>query len=130
MFSPVCIEQPLPNYYLAEYFANIYPEARSTIPGEVSAEEDAVIPSAHSVKRGTPDSPTGGYAQGNVECPSSRPVIRAASALSNNDSARLLLRRNKTIGPMTLFLTRVNISGFDAPEYISRIADSASALPY
>ena len=81
------------------------------------------------MKRGAPDSPTRGYAPGNVDCPSNRPVIRAASTLSANETAWLSLRRNKTIAPMTSFLNRANISGFDASEYISRIANDPTALP-
>ncbi|RDL30495.1 Lysophospholipase [Venustampulla echinocandica] len=103
--------------------------SQGMIPWDVSDKEYAAIPGAHSMKRAAPDSPTGGYAPGNVECPSSRPVIRAASALSDNETAWLQLRRNKTIGPMTSILTRANISGFDASKYISSIAGNASALP-
>ncbi|KAH8655154.1 lysophospholipase-like protein [Tricladium varicosporioides] len=81
------------------------------------------------IERGTPDSPTGGYAPGDVECPSSHPVIRAASTLSDNETAWLQQRRDKTIGPMTSILTRANISGFDVSNYISRIAGNTSVLP-
>ncbi|KAH8746162.1 lysophospholipase catalytic domain-containing protein [Hyaloscypha sp. PMI_1271] len=100
------------------------------IHGEASAEEDAAIAlPVHAIQRGAPDSPTGGYAPGNVGCPSNRPVIRAASILSASETAWLSLRRNKTIAPMTSFLNRANISGFDASEYISRIANNPTALP-
>ncbi|KAH8598423.1 lysophospholipase-like protein [Bisporella sp. PMI_857] len=96
---------------------------------EVLAKEYAAIHGAYSMKRGTPDSPTGGYAPGNVECPSSHPIIRAASGLSDNETAWLQLRRNKTVGPMISILTRANISGFDASEYITRIAGNSNILP-
>ncbi|KAH6696424.1 lysophospholipase catalytic domain-containing protein [Leptodontidium sp. MPI-SDFR-AT-0119] len=100
------------------------------ILGNAFVEEDAAIAlPVLAVKRGAPDSPTGGYAPGNVDCPSNRPIIRSASALSANETAWLSLRRNKTIAPMTSFLTRAKISGFNASEYISRIANDPAALP-
>ncbi|KAH7348273.1 lysophospholipase catalytic domain-containing protein [Rhexocercosporidium sp. MPI-PUGE-AT-0058] len=100
------------------------------IRGKAFAEEDAAIAlPVQAMKRGAPDSPTGGYAPGNVDCPSNRPIIRTATALSANETAWLSLRRNKTIAPMASFLTRANISGFNASEYISRIANDPAALP-
>jgi lysophospholipase len=83
-----------------------------------------------AVNRALPDSPTGGYAPGNVDCPpNNRPTIREASSLSPNETSWLEVRRNKTVDPMITFLSRANISGFDARSYISNVANNATALP-
>lgn len=81
------------------------------------------------IKRAFPDSPTGDYAPGKVTCPSERPSIREASGLSDNETAWLPLRRNATVAPLTSFLERANISGFDAQSYIAGISNNATALP-
>jgi lysophospholipase len=64
-----------------------------------------------------------------VSCPAERPTIREASSLSPNETAWLPIRRNNTIAPMREFLSRMNISGFDATSYINGIQNNASALP-
>lgn len=81
------------------------------------------------VARGEPNSPSGGYAPAIVDCPPNRPTIRDASSLSPNETAWLPLRRNNTIAPMKDFLSRMNISGFDAVSYINGIQNDVSALP-
>lgn len=81
------------------------------------------------MKRALPDSPTGGYAPGPVNCPATRPTIRDASGLSPNETAWLEVRRNNTISPMTEFLTRMNIPGFDAAQYMAKVSGNASTLP-
>jgi lysophospholipase len=111
-------------------FAHLYPVA--LIPGDASVEgfgRAGWESDTHAGKRALPDSPTGGYAPGDVDCPSNRLSIQAASALSDNETAWLQLRRNKVVAPMTSFLFRANISGFDASAYISKIANNATALP-
>ncbi|KAK1529246.1 lysophospholipase [Colletotrichum costaricense] len=79
--------------------------------------------------RALPNSPSGGYAPAIVDCPSARPTIRSASALSPNETAWLPLRRNATVEPMREFLTRVSIPNFDAGAYIDRVSSSSSQLP-
>ncbi|KAM3067079.1 Lysophospholipase 1 [Clarireedia jacksonii] len=103
--------------------------ASISIPGNVAAEENSITVPTIVTKRGAPDSPTGGYAPGNVDCPSDRPIIRSASALSPNETEWLLLRRNKSIAPMISFLNRANISRFNASEYISKISNEQKILP-
>ena len=80
-------------------------------------------------KRALPNSPSGGYAPATVDCPSTRPSIREASSLSVNETTWLELRRNNTVAPMASFLSRMNISGFDATSYINGISNNATALP-
>ncbi|PQE09273.1 Lysophospholipase protein [Rutstroemia sp. NJR-2017a BVV2] len=98
-------------------------------PGDSVAEESFVIGATVATKRGAPDSPTGGYAPGNVDCPLDRPMIRPASALSSEETEWLLLRRNKTIAPMISFLDRANISGFNASDYIVKASNDPKILP-
>lgn len=78
--------------------------------------------------RAFPNAPDG-YTPQNTTCPSTRPTIRSASALSDNETSWLEMRRNNTIDPMRDLLGRVNISGFDAESYINKYANNASALP-
>jgi lysophospholipase len=79
--------------------------------------------------RALPDSPSAGYAPAIVNCPSDRPVVRSANGLSTNETLWLKARRNQTMQPMQDFLTRMNISGFDAAGYIQQHAQNATALP-
>jgi lysophospholipase len=79
--------------------------------------------------RALPNSPSGGYAPAIVDCPPNRPTIRDASGLSANETAWLPLRRQNTIAPMKDFLSRMNISGFDAVSYINGIQNDVTALP-
>ncbi|KAF2874453.1 lysophospholipase catalytic domain-containing protein [Massariosphaeria phaeospora] len=79
-------------------------------------------------KRASPQGPNG-YAPANVDCPSTRPSIRVASGLSDEESAWLEKRRANTVQPLRELLTRINIRGFDAGQYIDRHRDNATALP-
>ncbi|PSR81386.1 lysophospholipase [Coniella lustricola] len=80
--------------------------------------------------RALPDSPSGGYAPKVVTCPSTAPTVRsAASGLSQNETAFLNRRRAATLQPMADFISRTNISGFDAQSYINSYASNVSALP-
>jgi lysophospholipase len=90
---------------------------------------DALAVAEYEVKRALPNSPSGGYAPQAVPCPAVRPTIREATSLSPNETAWLPIRRNQTVAPMIDFLTRMNISGFDAASYINGISNNASALP-
>jgi lysophospholipase len=70
-----------------------------------------------------------GYAPAAVNCPSTRPTIRLAGSLSDNETAWLEVRRNNTIWAMRNFLGRANITGLDTNAYIDSIAHNASELP-
>ncbi|KAF3764365.1 hypothetical protein M406DRAFT_62434 [Cryphonectria parasitica EP155] len=77
-----------------------------------------------------PNSPSGDYGPQVVTCPSTRPTIRsAASGLSTNETAWLSKRRAATVQPMVDFMTRANITGFDAESYLDQYASNVSALP-
>ncbi|KAH8764532.1 lysophospholipase catalytic domain-containing protein [Hyaloscypha sp. PMI_1271] len=95
---------------------------------QVLAAEALAGPMA-AVKRALPNSPSGGYAPKQVDCPTNRPTIREATSLSPNETAWLELRRNYTLDPMTSWLSRMNISNFDATSYMNSIRNNVSALP-
>lgn len=80
------------------------------------------------VRRATPQAPNG-YTPEAVDCPSTRPSLRSASGLSQNETTWLQTRRNNTVAPMRDLLARLNITGFDAQTYINNHANNASALP-
>lgn len=81
------------------------------------------------LKRAVSDSPSGGYAPDEVDCPPNRPTVRDASSLSQNETAWLRLRRDNTFNPMRELLNRMNITGFDASSYMDNHRDNSSALP-
>ncbi|KAJ1323997.1 lysophospholipase [Microdochium nivale] len=102
----------------------------SSVPGatgSVATSDAGFTP----FNRALPDSPSSGYAPANVDCPVQRPVVRSATRLSPNETAWLSVRRRNTIAPMTAFLKRVNISGFDVDGFMSAVGSSgnARALP-
>ncbi|CRK40403.1 hypothetical protein BN1708_008193, partial [Verticillium longisporum] len=109
----------------------------AALAGDVSAADaDAVAAkrseglSVVSVDiRALPDSPSGHYEPKVVDCPSTRPSIRLADRLSDQEAEWLPRRRNNTIDPMRELLTRANIPDFDAGAYIDRVRDNATALP-
>ncbi|KAJ6440134.1 lysophospholipase precursor [Purpureocillium lavendulum] len=72
--------------------------------------------------RAAPVAPDG-YAPASVPCPSPRPTIRAATALSNQEQDWLPLRGNETAPALQSLLGRLNISGFDADTYIKNVID-------
>ncbi|RDW73501.1 lysophospholipase-1 [Coleophoma cylindrospora] len=116
--------------FLALFFVALSATPLSTahnivLPRDASAETYAAI----ALARALPNSPSGGYAPAPVNCPSTRPTIRSASSLSQNETAWLEVRRNKTVAPMISWLNRMNISGFDATSYINGISNNATALP-
>jgi lysophospholipase len=69
-------------------------------------------------ERAPPDSD--GYTPVNVQCPQDRPKIRDAHRLSETEKNWLQRRRSKTVEPMKNFLSRLNIPGFDAVDYITK----------
>ncbi|TVY88919.1 Lysophospholipase [Lachnellula willkommii] len=95
---------------------------------EILAAEALVAPLIVA-ERALPNSPSGGYAPASVDCPSTRPTLRDASSLSQSEVSWLEKRRNNTVAPMQAWLSRMNISGFDASSYINGIKDNATALP-
>ncbi|KAL2258855.1 hypothetical protein VTK26DRAFT_7671 [Humicola hyalothermophila] len=92
----------------------------------VNTRQDDVMPLR---ARARPNSPSGGYAPAQVNCPRDRPSIRRADALSRSESDWLEKRRANTVDPMIEFLKRANIEGFDAEAYIRRVAPGVTDLP-
>lgn len=105
------------------YSADFLPASSLSVARDTSLEVFA------AAARALPNSPSGGYAPKNITCPANRPTIRPANSLSQNETNWLQLRRNNTIAPMKDFLSRMNISGFDAVSYINGIQSNVSALP-
>ncbi|KAF2689965.1 hypothetical protein K458DRAFT_328004 [Lentithecium fluviatile CBS 122367] len=79
-------------------------------------------------KRATPQAPNG-YAPAEVDCPSTRPSIRTANGISDQETSWLQTRRPNTVQPMRELLTRLNITGFDVGQYIDNHKDNTSSLP-
>ncbi|KAF2844891.1 lysophospholipase-like protein [Plenodomus tracheiphilus IPT5] len=79
-------------------------------------------------KRASPQAPNG-YAPAEVDCPSTRPSIRAADALSPAETAWLQKRRPNTVDAMRDLLVRANITGFDVAQYMDTHRANTSALP-
>lgn len=75
-----------------------------------------------------PNAPNG-YAPAQVDCPSSRPTVRNAGQLSQQETTFLGLRRNNTIEPLRTLLNRIAIPGFDADSYINTHQSNVSMLP-
>jgi lysophospholipase len=98
------------------------------VPREASLEADSAVALAELQNRAFPNAPDG-YTPKGGNCPSTRPTIRSADTLSNNETSWLEKRRNNTVAPMRELLGRLNINGFDAASYISNHANNASALP-
>ncbi|KAI9754385.1 MAG: Lysophospholipase 1 [Chaenotheca gracillima] len=94
----------------------------------VHLEAEADLAMAAVMRRAYAVAPNG-YIPAEVACPSDRPTIRTAASLSPNETSWLESRRNKTVEPMSQFLSRMNISGFDAAGYIDKNRNNASALP-
>lgn len=103
------------------------------IASAIVAREARVAPpnnvvEAEILKRASPEAPDG-YAPSSVNCPSTRPRIRSAAKLSDEETAWLKKRRANTVDPMRDFLVRANIEGFDAGKYIDNHRSNTSALP-
>ena len=116
------------NFRCREFWETDRYPALLIIPRDASLSTEAAIALAALEYRALPNAPNG-YTPVAADCPSNRPVLRSASALSPNETAWLEKRRNNTVGPMRDFLGRVNITGFDAATYITNHANNASALP-
>lgn len=98
------------------------------LPREPSPNVESTVATTELEIRAFPNAPDG-YTPQNTTCPSARPTVRSASALSDNETSWLEMRRNNTIDPMRDLLGRLNITGFDAESYITNNANNASALP-
>ncbi|PWY87413.1 lysophospholipase Plb3 [Aspergillus heteromorphus CBS 117.55] len=83
---------------------------------------------ANYIQRDLPNAPDG-YTPTNVTCPSPRPTIREANALSTNETDWLEIRRNVTLAPMKDLLTRLNLTGFDTTSYIDAHSSNISNIP-
>lgn len=83
---------------------------------------------AHLHKRVVADAPNG-YVPTAVDCPSTRPVVRSAADLSEQEQDWLEKRRPNTIDPLRAFLTRINITGFDAGAYIDANRNNLTQIP-
>lgn len=69
------------------------------------------------------------YAPDNGSCPSTRPVIRAATSLSEEETSWLKTRRTQSLDSMQQFLSRAAIPDFDVRSYFSSHGADQSALP-
>ncbi|KAF2706412.1 hypothetical protein K504DRAFT_413326 [Pleomassaria siparia CBS 279.74] len=95
-----------------------------------SAIPETEVPSKSLAKwkRASPEAPNG-YAPADVDCPSTRPSIRVASDISDQEKTWLQKRRPNTVEPMKTLLNRIAIAGFDAGAYIDNHKSNTSALP-
>jgi lysophospholipase len=82
----------------------------------ISVED--IVSGTKLARRALPD--RGGYAPVNIQCPQDRPRLRAPYTLSDAEKDWLPKRRSKTVEPMRDFLSRLNIPGFDAVNYITK----------
>lgn len=79
--------------------------------------------------RALPDSPSGNYTPKVVDCPSTKPSVRLASELSDQEKSWISLRRNNTVDPLRALLEHANIPDFNATSFIDAARDNATALP-
>lgn len=96
-----------------------------TAANSIPLQERAIL----EVARALPNAVSGGYAPAVVECPSSRPTIRSAATLSQDETDWLKKRRAATVKPMADFIERAKISGFNGADYINNLSNNVSALP-
>ncbi|KAH7231367.1 lysophospholipase catalytic domain-containing protein [Fusarium redolens] len=78
--------------------------------------------------RGAPNAPDG-YAPGQVSCPETRPAIRQATNLSNDETTWLEQRDKNTISALKNILKRLNIGNIDTNSYLDGIVSDGDALP-
>lgn len=100
--------------------------ASSIVPREARVAPPSNAPEVW--RRAAPEAPNG-YAPATVDCPSTRPSIRSAGALSNEETQWLQKRRPNTVDPMRDLLVRANIPNFDAGKYIDNHRSNTTALP-
>ena len=80
------------------------------------------------LQRAKVDAPNG-YVPAPVSCPAARPTIRAATALSPQETEWLKLRRNNTLPVLMSVLRKANITNIDTTAYLQSIANSGQMLP-
>lgn len=68
---------------------------------------------------------TGGYAPGNVPCPSGS-LLRSANKLSDNETAWLEERHKVTDQNLETFLNEANLDGFDASSFLKNTTNNRS----
>ncbi|KIV77625.1 hypothetical protein PV11_09413 [Exophiala sideris] len=112
---------------LATVLSTIAADAEAYAISADDARLDA-LKAVSNVARALPNSPDG-YTPSKVTCPKNAPSVRSAGSLSANETAWLEKRRNNTIAPMQTLLARLNITGFNASQYIENHSSNASALP-
>jgi lysophospholipase len=93
-----------------------------------ASSKDFINPS-YLDTRAFPDAPSKGYVPAIVNCPSPRPTIRTAAALSQSEVEWLQRRRRNTIQPMTELLMRAALPNFDAAAYIANVSSNIVNLP-
>lgn len=76
-----------------------------------------------------PNSPSSGYAPEVVDCPKTKPTVRLANNLSDDESQWLSLRRNYTVKPMRRFLEKANITDFNVTSFFRQAGDDFTAIP-
>ncbi|KAG9249793.1 lysophospholipase [Emericellopsis atlantica] len=81
------------------------------------------------VERALPNSPSGGYAPEVVDCPKTKPTVRLANNLSDDESQWLSRRRNITVAPMRRFLEKANITDFNVGSFFRQAGDNFTAIP-
>lgn len=94
----------------------------------LSALANGALLATAPVNRALPNAPDGYTPQGET-CPSKRPSIRNATALSSAETSWLKARRNNTKDALKAFLSRVDLGSFNGSDYIANHSANASALP-
>jgi len=79
-------------------------------------------------KRAVPDAPNG-YTPTQENCPSTRPTIRQANSLSQDETEWLNTRRGVTIPAMRSLFQQLNITGLDTNAYFDNHMSNTSNLP-
>ena len=96
---------------------------------ELDLPRAVAAPGMNIEVRALPDSPSGNYSPSVVDCPSTKPSVRLADKLSDQEMSWLRSRRNNTIDALRTYLDRANIPDFDAKGFIDQNRRNASALP-
>lgn len=65
-------------------------------------------------------SPSGGYAPGNVKCPSKKSLLRKAKSISSDETKWIKERQRKTNQALINYLDNANLTDFDAKEFFEK----------